>query len=113
MSEPKELEQTTDPEWDGFRRKRWANRYALLFASTFGVSTGLFFASIDIGRNGRGHEVASVVIGIFVLVAITAGTFLGRLLAWRLDQNARRAVMLVTLALGIAVLVGSWMFFRS
>ena len=105
--------QTSGAEWDGFRRRRWASLYALLFALMFGTSTALFLSGMGIGRYGRGQQVENVVIGIFELVAIVAGMFLGRLLAWRLGENARRVVMIMTIACGIAALAGSWMIYRA
>jgi putative Mn2+ efflux pump MntP len=105
--------QTSGAEWEGFRRRRWANVYALLFTLLFGTSTALFFSGIDIGRYGRGYQVANLVIGIFELVAIVAGMFLGRLLAWRLGENARRVVMIMTVACGLAALAGAWMIYRA
>ena len=101
-----------EQEWDGFRRQRWANRFALLFALTFGTSTGLFFSGVYEGY-GRGHQVAWLIFGIFELVSITAGLFLGRLLAWRLTENSRRAAMIIVLALGLAAVAWSWTIHQS
>lgn len=105
-------EQAAEPEWDGFRRQRWANRFALLFALTFGTSTGLFFAGVYEGY-GRGHQVANLIFGIFALVSVTAGMFLGRLLAWRLAERSRRIAMIMTLVLGLAAVAWSWTIHQS
>lgn len=112
-SAAKPLAEEDAPRWDGFARRRWANLYALLFALTIGPSVALTCDAIDISRNGRGQDVANLLVGIFVLVGVMAGLFLAKLLAWRLGERGRTIAMIVTLAVGTASLVGAWQLWRT
>lgn len=107
--EPKVVESDDGVEWEGLARRRFERRYALLFALLFGPTSLLIFDRLNIGRGVRGGDVGALNVGIFVVVVLVIGSFLGKRLAWRLDARRRSIAVFVTIVIGLPGLIAAWM----
>ena len=55
------------------------------------------------GMTGKGHQVSGIVIAVFVAVVVFSGLFLGRQLAWNLDERGRTGALVTTLLVGLSL----------